>query len=223
MNPAASPSHQFLEVHTSLYAKFRNNNIYLQAVNSGMSALSYEPEQALVFAYVRLYGEAQLVERMIGLKSTEIDLRRHPLIELRLTEKHLALEFVLSPLAWWDQRNLIGKLSVKRHHDELRDLLQQLPVEMILGHWHGTNLSEQHLTLRHLRSQRAMDAYLQTFADARDPIRIGLWQDAEAINSREVVADLFEAVQSLYGIYKFLAWTSRNDYQAFYNQRQESL
>ncbi|MBK8139307.1 MAG: hypothetical protein KA401_00565 [Anaerolineae bacterium] len=223
MNLATSPSHRFSEIHAALYAKLRNNSVNLQAVNSGMSVLSLEPEQALVFAYVRIHSEAQLVEKMIGLRSTEIDLQRHPLIELRLTERHLALELVLSPHAWWDQRNLIGKLSVRRHHDELRELLLALPQEMILGHWHGAALSDQHLTLRHLRSPRVMDAWLQTFSDGRDPIRIGIWQEASAINGPDAVADLFEAAQSLYGVYRFLAWTGRNDFQAFYNQRQESL
>ncbi len=221
MNFVASPSQRFGDVHHALTANFRKHNIGLQAVNAGVSAVSYVPEQALVFAYVRLHSEAQTVERQIGLRSTEIDLQRHPLIELRLTDKHLALEFVLSPLAWWDQRNLIGKLSLRRYRDELRDLLLLLDPDMAIGHWHGLHLDDQHLTLRHLRAPRVMEAWLQTFSDGRDPIRIGLWLDAAALNDEEL-PDLFEQAQALYAVYRFTAWTGRNDFQSFYDHKQES-
>lgn len=220
MSNSTSPSQRFAELHTALYAKFRKHNINLQAVNTGMSAISLEPGQALVVAYVRLHSEAQTVERQIGLRSTDIDPQRHPLIELRLTEKHLVLEFVLSPLAWWDQRNLIGKLSVRRHREELRDLLLTLPPDMVLGHWHGLALDDQHLTMRHLRSPRVMDAWLQTFADGRDPVRIGLWLEAESLFNEDTLSELFDAGQALYLIYRFLAWTGRNDFQTFYEQQQ---
>lgn len=221
MNNSASPLQRFGELHTALYTKFRKHNVALHAVNAGMSALSLTPEQALIFAYVRLYGEAQSVERQIGLQNPEIDLRRHPLIELRLTENHLTLEFVLTPLAWWDQRNLIGKIAMRHHRDELCRLLMSMPSEMIVGHWQGTHLDENHITLRHLRAPRVMEAWLQTFTDSQDVIRIGRWHGADALNG-DVLPDLFDAARSLYAIYRFLAWTSRNDFQSFYDQIQKS-
>ncbi len=221
MNSIASPSQRFSDLHQSLSAKFRKHNVGLQAVNTGMSAVSYVPEQALVFAYVRLHSEALTVERQIGLGGTEIDLQRHPLIELRLTDRHLALEFVMSPLAWWDQRNLIGKLSLRRYRDELRDLLLSFDPEMVTGHWHGLHLDDEHLTLGHLRSTRVMEAWLQTFSDGRDPIRLGLWLDANVLNS-DSAPDLFESAQALYSVYRFVSWTGRNDFQSFYDQRQQS-
>lgn len=222
MNFIASPSQRFGELHQALSAKFRKYNISLQAVNAGMSAVSLVPEQALVFAYVRMHGEAQSVERQIGLRSTEIDLVRHPLIELRLTDRHLALEFVLSPLAWWDQRNLIGKLSLRRYHDELRDILLNLDADMVIGHWHGLHLDDTHLTLRRLRAPRVMDAWLQTLSDGRDPIRIGMWLDAETLTDDSPLPDLFEHAKSLYAVYRYVAWTGRNDFQTFYDQQSGS-
>lgn len=221
MNSIASPSQRFNDLHHALTAKFRKHNLSLQAVNTGMSAVSFVPEQALVFAYVRLHSEALTVERQIGLSGTEIDLQRHPLIELRLTDRHLALEFVMSPLAWWDQRNLIGKLSLRRYRDELRDMLLSFNAEMVTGHWHGLHLDEQHLTLGQLCSKHVMEAWLQTFSDGRDPIRLGMWFDAGRLND-DSVPDLFEAAQALYSVYRFTAWTGRNDFQSFYDQHQKS-
>lgn len=221
MNFIASPSQRFGDLHQTLSAKFRKYNVSLQAVNTGMSAVSFVPEQALVFAYVRLHSEALTVERQIGLGGTEIDLQRHPLIELRLTERHLVLEFVMSPLAWWDQRNLIGKLSLRRYRDELRDMLLSFDPDMITGHWHGLHLDNEHLTLHQLRSPRVMEAWLQTFSDGRDPIRLGVWLDANVLNDASM-PDLYEYAQSLYAVYRFTAWTGRNDFQSFYDQRQQS-
>lgn len=206
------------ELHHALSGSFRKHNITLQAVNSGSSVVGTGTEQALVFAYLRQPNEAQTVQRQIGLRGSALALDRHPLIELRLTERHLTLEFVLPVAAWWDQRNLAGKLSLPRYRDEFATLLMSLDPDMAVGHWHGLLLDAQHLAIRQLATPRAMGAWLETFADGRDPVRIGCWLPADAIK-RDVLPDLFPAARSLYAVYQFAAWTGRNDFQTFFHQQ----
>lgn len=215
MTMNATPMQRFGELHTALYTRFHLSSMALQAVNSGMSVLSFSPEQSLVIAYVRLHSEAQLVQRLIGLDEHDIDLQRHPLIELRLTETHLTLEFVLSSLAWWDQRNFIGKISIRRYRDELRDMLMTMPDETVIGHWHGTQLDRQHITIRHLRRPTVMQSWLNTFKDGHDVLRVGRWFDVRHAGA-DLLPQLFDTSKSLYALYRFISWTSRNDFQAFF-------
>ena len=46
-----------------------------------------------------------------GAQTGDVDTYRHPVIELRLTPDQFAIELILSPYAWLDQQNLIGKLE----------------------------------------------------------------------------------------------------------------
>ncbi|MDZ4766984.1 MAG: hypothetical protein SGI73_20795 [Chloroflexota bacterium] len=177
---------------------------------------------ALALDYLRSKDQAALVERLMGRdmpgSAVTCDIRRHPLIELRLTPTHLAVELVLSPSAWWDQRNLIGKLSIPRHQDALRTLIQRMDSDMRFGFWNGIDLSDMHLTSRQLLRGTMLHDWMNTFGDGHDWLRIGVWYapDDAALREENIVGELVRRIGSLYTMYTFALWTSNNNFQSFY-------
>ena len=163
-----------------------------------------------------------LVERLMGRDgsdmSANVDIYRHPVIELRITPENFAIELIMSPLAWWDQRNLIGKLSVDRHHETLRGFLQHIDGDYRFGFWDGTELSDMHLTSRQLLRGNILNEWMSTFADGQDWLRVGVWYEPEdpALSTENILNETVQRVVALYKLYNFMLWTSNNNFQSFY-------
>lgn len=208
----------FHSLHLALYTRLRTLNIALQAISNAKTVATPQPSQpAETVAFVRLPGEGQAVERLIGLRAGDhIDLKHHPVIELRLTETWLALEFILNPQAWYDQRNWLGKLSVRRYRDEFHGLLGALPPDIKVGAWVGLEPSERVLTSEQLRFPKVFEAWVGTYSDGRDWLRMGVWHPVSALDDTALPALLFEQLQALYGVYQFLSWTGRNDFYGLF-------
>jgi hypothetical protein len=146
------------ELHRALYRRMRDHNYDLhphwnkaaQVINR--SAACSNDIDGLSVPYLRSKEQGVLVERLMGRDGAEpsADIYRHPVIELRITPDSFVTELILSPLSWWDQRNLIGKLTVARHRETLRSILQHIDGDYRFGFWDGTHLSDMHLTSRQL-------------------------------------------------------------------------
>lgn len=177
---------------------------------------------ALALDYLRSKEQAQLVERLMGrdqpASATTCDIRRHPVIEVRITPEHLAVELVLSPAAWWDQRNLVGKLSIPRHREALRSLIQRMDGDTRFGFWNGIDLNDMHLTSRQLLRGTTLDEWMSTFGDGHDWLRVGVWYTPghEALEESNIVGELVRRIGALYNLYTFALWTSNNNFQSFY-------
>lgn len=219
---------KFAELHNSLRRRMRDHNWDLhphwdkaQMIVPRSAACSHRIG-GLSLPYSRSREQAQLVERLMGREgagiNASIDIHRHPVIELRLTPEHFAVELIVSPSSWWDQRNLIGKLSVTRHREALRSLLQQMNGDYRFGFWDGIHLSDMHLTNRQLLRGTILDEWMSTFSDGQDWLRIGAWYtpDDGALEGQQIVSEIVSRVGALYGVYNFLLWTSNNNFQTFY-------
>jgi hypothetical protein len=177
---------------------------------------------ALALDYLRSREQAHLVERLMGRdmpgSAVTCDIRRHPVIELRLTPTHLAVELVMSPAAWWDQRNLVGKLSIPRHQDTLRTLIQRMDGDLRFGFWNGIDLNDMHLTSRQLLRGTTLNEWMNTFGDGHDWLRVGAWYapDDPSLDETRIVGELLRRIGSLYTLYTFALWTSNNNFQSFY-------
>lgn len=238
MNQSATENIQIMrdklhELHLSLHRRMRDQNWDLHphwekqlliaprsaAVNTVATATSM---RGLTLSYLRSKEHATLVERLTGREGAgshlTLDSNRHPVIEIRLTPEHLAVELVLSPSAWWDQRNLIGKVSVARHRETLRGLLQRMNGDFFFGFWEGEALSEQHLTNRQLLRGNILDEWMSTFADGQDWLRVGAWYtpEDEHLTTDRIVSELVTRIGALYNLYIFTLWTSNNNFQTFY-------
>ena len=78
------------------------------------SASTSKKRGMISIQYMRSRSQAIRVERLMGRDDTSnngIEARRHPVIEVRLTPEHLTVELILSPYAWWDQQNFVGKID----------------------------------------------------------------------------------------------------------------
>jgi len=219
---------KFGELHRTLYRRMRDHNYDLYpnwnkaALISNRSAATPGEINGLSLPYLRSKEQGMLVERLMGRDSIELtsDVYRHPIIELRITPENFAIELIMTPQAWWDQRNLIGKLTVARHRETLRGILQHIDGDTRFGFWGGVHLSDMHLTSRQLLRGNLLDEWMSTFADGQDWLRIGVWYEPEdpALNDDHILSEVVERVVALQKLYTFMLWTSNNNFQSFYRK-----
>ena len=210
-----------------IFEHLQYNNVNLNIVKPDASAVhpqtnsDFNEEKILAVQYTRARANAVNVEKLMGREDVaslnNIILRLHPVIELRLSEAGLALEFIISPDAWWDQQNLQGKLSVSRHRHEFYTRLMELQPEYCMGYWEGVHLSEMHLTGKYFQHPRILDEWLGTFHPNADWFRIGIWYDVddESLQNEHIVDELLQQIQTIYPLYRYFVWTSENNFREF--------
>lgn len=182
----------------------------------------------LTAAFVRPRSQAALIEKMMGRGTSGVHVAepyRHPVLELRVTANHLVVELIMSPYAWWDQRNFVGKMRVERHRDMLRSLLCDAEDSFYLGFWNGEALGDVHLTCRQLLRGRFLEEWFGTFAAEHDWFRIGMWYepDHRAMSQENILLELSRRIVSLTKLYSFFAWTSENNFHSFINTGRRGL
>jgi hypothetical protein len=227
---ASEKSHvqeQFFALHKKIMEQLQVNDIDLNIVKPTVKAVHNETvsqhtdDNILAVQYMRPRGKAVNVERLMGREevasANTIITRLHPVSELRLSDSGLAIEFIISPDAWWDQQNVKGKLSVSRHRHEFYSMLMGLQSEYCMGFWQGIHLSEMHLTGKYFQHPRILDEWLSTFHPNADWFRIGIWYDIddEVISKTEIVPELMKQIQTLFPLYNYFLWTSDNNFREF--------
>lgn len=224
---------KLLDLHNAVYPRIRNHNLDLHprwqktSIISRESAACLVQNPAMVLPYFRSREQAQIVERLMGCEpmAAGVDTFRHPVIELRLTPSHFAVELVVSPYAWWDQQNLVGKLGLAQHRAAFYQLLAEVGRDCYFGFWQGTDLDRMCLNSTELAHCRIVDAWMETFCDGQDWFRIGKWFDptSPALDEDTVAAEVFNAVRVLNRLYSFLVWTSNNNFQSFYDRNRRAV
>lgn len=219
---------KFHELHRLVYRRLRDRNWDLHphwdknAIITTQSAASSSAIDGLALPYLRSKEQRQLVERLMGRDgggtATTSDIHRHPVIELRLMPTHFAIELIMSPFSWWDQRNLLGKLSVDRHRKMLRSLFGEIDGDFRFGFWEGTELSDMHLTCRQVLRGNVLEEWMGTFADGQDWLRVGVWYEPEhpELRTDAILNETVKRVSALHRLYTFMLWTSNNNFQSFY-------
>jgi hypothetical protein len=206
-------------LHQELFRRLRKLNVHLQAIAPSHTVT--DSAAVPTVTYLRLPAEAQAVEQLIKLQpQTSINLRHHPVIELRLTEHWLTLELVLNPEAWYDQRNWLGKLGIKRYRDEFYGMVSAFNPHMRIGSWAGIHPAEPYLTSAQLKHPRVFEAWVSTFSDGRDWLRVGVWYAVEP-DTIGIVDGLYAHAQTLYQLYQYMAWTGRNDFYWLFQKTRE--
>jgi hypothetical protein len=220
-------------LHRALHERIRSNHWDIhphhQKTNiiSSCSAAGYTTSDVLTLSYFRSADQAMLVENMMGIDDkpnhvARFDPHRHPIIELRLGQDHFAIELILSPKAWLDQQNLIGKLELDRHRTTLRDLLRRMTNDYCFGFWDGSHLNDMHLTTWQLTHSKVMNEWMGTFAEGQDWLRFGAWYhpDDTALAEGNIVHEAIRRMSDLYNLYEFILWTSNNNYRSFHEKRE---
>ena len=218
---------QLQTLHKAVYEQIRLNNIDLNLIHSETETVQQDSvsdvkaSNVLSVVYLRTRGQAMQVERLMGREEvasvSTVEARRHPVIELRLTPEYFAVELLLSPDAWWDQQNLVGKLTVQRYRQDFYALLQGFDTSYFMGFWRGIHLSELHLSAKHFRHPRIMDEWMSTFQPSADWLRLGTWYKLDEENLQEnVPQEIAKHIKSLYGLYQHILWTSDNNFREFY-------
>jgi hypothetical protein len=221
---------KFHELHRSLHRRMRDLNWDLhphwnrsEIINS-YSMAAAAPFEGLAMPFTRSREQAVLVERLMGRDSFgplgQVDLHRHPVIEVRLTQQHFAVELVVPGGSWLDQQNLIGKLEVPRHRQALKTLIQGLPGDTVIGFWKGVEIDDIHVTTAQLSRGSLLEQWIGTFQDGHDYLRVGAWYEPQdtALNASSILSEVSRRVGALYNVYNFLLWTSNNDFRTFYGK-----
>lgn len=228
----AGPAACLTELHHALYDRFRAQSWELypywesSRLITPVSAAGGHDSNVHALIYLRSEEQARVVEENMGLESRtrgygSINASRHPVIEVRDTPDHFAVELIISPDAWWDQQNVIGKLELDRHQVGLRGLLRSMKPDYCFGFWEGERLSDMHLTARQLWQGNVLNEWLGTFADGQDYLRFGVWYDRNdpALDPRRIAGEVYTRLSDLYTLYNFLVWSSNNNYRGFYEKR----
>lgn len=225
---------KLLALHETLIGRMRLRDIDLTPYHKAGAVLTQESvvthqdtPDILTLSYFRSPDQAKRVEDLMDImdKDTTIDICRHPVIEIRLTPESFAVELVLSPSAWWDQQNLVGKLEIDRQQQELRRIVSEMASGYCFGFWEGLYLNEMHLTNWELAQSGVLREWMNTFADGVDWLRFGKWYalDSEQLDESCILEEVMDCISELYRVYEFIVWSSNNNYQPFYEKRQQQL
>ncbi len=231
-NPLVQPLlERFYSLHEKLHHHMLAHNLYLFPHLVGGQPLSLLSVTSLIEGgllctrYLRAAGICTNVERLMGLEdvhsATRVQPRRHPVIELRLQAQHLVVEFVLSADAWWDQENLMGRLSLPRYYEQFYECLMQLDDDFRMGFWQGIQLHELHLPVRHLRRRPIFEEWMHTFEVSKDNLRIGRWYtlDDSALREAHIETTLLSDIKALYALYLQASWSGENSYRHLYRKQ----
>lgn len=223
---------RLFNLHEQIYGQMQGNDLELHIITAPdkvvMNSSISDPsaKDVLSLAYLRASRQAVTVERLMGREESaneqNIEIRRHLAIEIRLSQEKLAIEMLMSPDAWWDQQNLVGKFSIARHKQEFYARLGQFPINYCLGFWKGVHLSEMHLKTAHFQHPRIMDEWLGTFQPNADWFRIGIWYDFddEALSEDNIAAEVMKQIRMLYELYELIRWSNDNNFREFYDNKR---
>jgi hypothetical protein len=205
------------QLQTALSARFQKYSISFDVTYTTESAAEFQGNNNPTVTFHRPFEEAQNVEQLLGYEYpiSELNVRRHPVIELRRHKNGLVMEFILPPDAWWDQENFIGKLTINRHRQTFRQIIQKLSEDFCIGFWSGVNLDDLVLNPFQASHSSVFDQWVSTFCCGQNWFRVGVWYDEVDEVTPELVAELFDKAQRLVRIYDFISWKGSNDYRAF--------
>lgn len=220
------------DLHEKLFPQLANNGLDLHPPKKQQkvvfeSASTSTKRGLIALQYMRTRSQAIRVERLMGRDETSnngVESRRHPVIEIRLTPEYLAVELIVSPYAWWDQQNFLGKLSIDRYRAEFYELLQKLDGDAKIGYWRGIQLDEMYVKVDQLHRQHIWDEWISTFDAGKDWFRVGMWYqpEDEALTEENSLQEILRQIRGLYTIYENLIWSSNNNYREFYNSSKSS-
>ncbi len=227
-----STQEKLLKLHQTLHPQLRTHHMDLHprpraALITQNSAASPVDSGVLTLAYFRPMEQAEMVEQLMGREGfgdyAHVEYYRHPVIELRLSPRHFAVELVLSPDAWWDQQNLVGKLALDKHRTAFQRLLHEMNDAYVFGFWGGAHLSDMHLTMSQLTYGSVLERWMGTFAEGQDWVRVGTWyeHDSPLLSEDQITHEVFTRIRGLYPLYEFALWTSDNNFRAFYGGGQK--
>jgi hypothetical protein len=218
---------KFITLKEQLQVELHKLNMALhiqQPVPAVRSASASQAGGSLALQYARHSALAATVERLMGREeiadNNHIDPFRHPVIEIRLMPDALAIELILAPDAWWDQENMVGKLTIEDHRTQFYKMLSRMDGDWRLGFWRGLHLSEMHLKTAQFQYRPIIEEFLGTFSPSKDWFRIGCWykQDAPELKSDVIIHTLSQHMSQLYMLYHHFLWTSDNNYRNFYSE-----
>jgi hypothetical protein len=171
--------------------------------------------------YLRSKDQVRQVEQMMGipkpLDRSETQYTKHPMIDVRIDRRYLAVELLLTEQAWWDAQNFRRKL-LQHAGERVRfvDLLQGLGNDFIFGGWPDSREPELITTAGDLAQEDSLVAWVASFEPGYDWLRLGIWYGNQGdfrLTTKRIADEVMGRFAQLYPVYEFLLWTPDNDFR----------
>ena len=216
---------KFLALHDVLYPEIKRRgwdlhpHWYAPSIVSTWYVGRIQNIRFMKLRYLRSKDEVHRVERMMGIppdgERSETRYIKHPLMDIRIDSKYLAVELLLTDQAWWDAQNFKRKLE---HHGAERrafiDLLRGLGTEYVFGGWPDSREPELNTNAAKLTDDDELVEWLARF-EPGDWLRLGIWYNVQKsrLPTQGIAEEIIKRFAQLYPIYEFLLWTPENDYR----------
>jgi hypothetical protein len=222
---------QFLALHDVLYPEIRRQELEIHPHWHKPNIVStwyigrVEQIWFMKLRYLRSRAQVQAVEKMMGIPKpldyTETQYTKHPMMDIRIDSRYLAIELLVTEWAWWDAQNF--KYKIERHEAERRkfiQILQSLGHDYIFGGWPDTSKPELITTAADLANADQLLGWLSKFEPGTSWLRLGIWYDVRTtpddfrLRTGRIVGEILHRFEQLYPAYQFLLWSPDNDYQS---------
>jgi hypothetical protein len=170
--------------------------------------------------YLRSRAQVQRVEEMMGvprpLDHGETQYTKHPMLDIRISNRYLVIELLLTDKAWLDAQNF--KRKVENHTVEQQkfiEMLRNLGHDYIFGFWPDTREPE-FVTAADLASDEQIRQWLANFEPGYDWLRLGIWYtdySDHRLRTGRIVQEVMYRFKQLYPVYKFILWSPKNNYR----------
>jgi hypothetical protein len=171
--------------------------------------------------YLRSEDEVRGVEQMMGLPRpldrAETQYTKHPMVDVRIDSRYLAVELLLTDQAWWDAQNF--KRQVEQHGSERRvliELLHGLGVRYVFGGWPDSREPDLVTRASDLADEERLLDWLSRFEPGHDWLRLGIWYadcDDPRLTTGRIAGEIITRFEQLYPVYDFLLWRPNNDFR----------
>ena len=218
---------KFLALHDVLYPEIRQRGWDLHPHWHAPNIVStwyigrIQKIQFMKLRYLRSKDDVSKVEQMMGLPRpldyAETQYVKHPMLDIRIDSRYLAVELLVTDQAWWDAQNfkrkVVRQASARR---ELINLLHELGSDYIFGGWPDTKDPELITTAADLAHEDQLLAWLSGFEPGYDWLRVGVWYSDSTdrrLTKKRFAGEIIACFARLHPLYEFLLWRADNDFR----------
>jgi hypothetical protein len=171
--------------------------------------------------YLRSRQDVKRLGNLMGvpapLDHAETQYTKHPMLDVRVDGRFIAIELLVTEWAWWDAQNFKNK--IEGHPAERArfiSLLRDLGDDYMFGGWPDTRSPQLVTTAADLADKDKLLSWMAGFEPGVDWLRLGIWymQDDEfRLTTGEIAAEVLLRFEQLYPVYEFLLWRPENDFR----------
>ncbi len=218
---------KFLALHEALYPEMQQRGWDLHPhwhapnIVSTWAIGRVEQIWFMKLRYLRSRQDVKRLETLMGVPApldyAETQYTKHPMLDVRIDSRFVAVELLVTEWAWWDAQNFKRKLGHDAaERERFFEMLRGLGRDFVFGGWPDSRKPELITNAADLAEEAALSAWLNRFEPGLDWLRLGVWYpgpDDFRLTTGHFAAEVLHRFEQLYPVYQFLLWTPRNNYR----------